>query len=456
MALVLWLLFELLLLLLIYDFPGRYLMSPEGGDKSSSISHQETVDLAKFLYLANKDKCDITNITVMNNITKFLSKLKEFGVGPSGQITKLTTIQRALKMMVDQIPSEGATDKQLKLVSYSTIIHTKVARIMKTLRRECSTIKKRKRDMFDTDADDHEKVLSFLGNENLLELMQSCVKKDTLTEQEQLTLRRYLMCKLVYENAQRQGAVVNMKLVELANAKMQTTSNGRKLFVYKVWGHKTSSQFGSANIVTSEEVHEILCTYVEKHRPQPQPQLREYVFLTPAGNLIAHISEDLRLLTKSFNTEYGEIKCTATKMRKLTSTHIAKQSTDEATVRRVAAHVTHSTDTAKIYYQHMQGTSDSIKAFDTITKRPAEAVPPKEKVHLKEKKPKRMWLEEEGGILKDTFSLTATSVPPGVHEAEAFLKTASYPDLFIDRTKKEVVDKCRTIIRQLKRRGECD
>ena len=79
MALVLRLLFELLLL--IYDFPGRYLMSPEGGDKSSSISHQETVDLAKFLYLANKDKCDITNITVMNNITKFLSKLKEFGVG---------------------------------------------------------------------------------------------------------------------------------------------------------------------------------------------------------------------------------------------------------------------------------------------------------------------------------------------------------------------------------------
>ena len=165
-------------------------MGPEGGTKSSSAASQETVDLAKFLFLADEKKCDITNVTRMTNIRKFLDKLRGCGVGPSGQITKLMTLQHALKMIVSQIPDEGASADQLTLASYT--VESKIAGIMKSLRKECTSIRKRKRDMFDTDTQDHDEVLSFLGDKKLLALIQSWVKKDTLTEQEQLTTRRYI------------------------------------------------------------------------------------------------------------------------------------------------------------------------------------------------------------------------------------------------------------------------
>ena len=396
-------------------------MSPEGGIKSSSAASQETVDLAKFLFLADEKKCDITNVTQMTNIRKYLNKLRECGVGPSGQMTKLSTLQHALKMGVCQIPDGASAD----LASYT--VESKIAGIMKSLRKECTSIRKRKRDMFDTDTQDHHKVLSFLGDKKLLAQIQSWVKKDTLTEQEQLTVRRYLMCKLIYENAQRQGAVVNMKLEEQAKATPHTTSDGRKLYMYKVWDHKTASHFGSAHIVTPEEVHEILCIYVEKHRPQPQPECSEYVFLTPSGHRVTHVSDDLRLLSKAVHTEHGEIVCTATQMRKLTATKIAQESTDESTVRTVAAHMTHSTDTVKRYYQQLQSTSDSAKAFKIITgMKPEKLLSEEPAAVLKVKKARRMWLKEEEDILRETFSLTAESSPPMLDKCDAFLEAASH------------------------------
>lgn len=433
-------------------FPDSYLMSPEGGAKSTLAANQETVDLAKFLFLANEKKCDINNVTQMKCIKKYLNNLKEYGVGPAGQITKLTTLQHALKMLVTQIPDEGATADQLKMVAVATTVESKIGGIVKTLRKERTVIMKRKRDMFDIESQDHLKVLSFLGNKELLALIQSWAKKDTLTEQEQLTMRRYLMCRLVYENAQRQGAVVNMKLEEQAKPMFQTTSDGKKMCIYKVWDHKTAAQFGSANIVTSEEVHNILCTYIEKYRPQPQPEYSEYIFLTPGGHLVTHVSDDMRHLSKTFPTEHGEIVCTATQMRKLTATRIAQESKDETTVHEVATHMTHSTDTAKLYYQQLQSTSGSVRAFNMITQQPLQTALPQEPLMVV-KKPKRMWLAEEEKVLQDTFQLNAKSNAPKLEECDAFLQAGSYPHLFVGRTKKEVVDKCRTIIRQLRKKG---
>ena len=136
-------------------------------------------------------------------------------------------------------------------------------------------------------------------------------------------------------------------------------------------------------VVTSEEVHDILCTYAEKHRPQPQPDFSEYVFLTPTGRCVTHLSEDLLLLSKLFQTEYGEIKCTATEMRKLTSTKVAMESKDKTTVRALVSHMTHSTDTAKAYYQQLQGTSESVKVFNIINSKVPDAVPGKRPRRMK-------------------------------------------------------------------------
>ena len=54
--------------------------------------------------------------------------------------------------------------------------------------------------------------------------------------------------------------------------------------IYCVWEHKTSGQNGSANIVLSTEIHDLITDYIAKHRPKPLPENEEYVFLTPGEN----------------------------------------------------------------------------------------------------------------------------------------------------------------------------
>ena len=136
-------------------------------------------------------KCDSTNITRMANIRKFLNKLRHCGVGPSGQLTKLTILKHALTMVVIHSPDDDASADTVTLASSIATVQVQIARIMKSLRKECTSIRKRKRDMFDTTALDHRKVLSFVRDKKLLALIQSWVQKDTLTEQELLTISAF-------------------------------------------------------------------------------------------------------------------------------------------------------------------------------------------------------------------------------------------------------------------------
>ena len=112
------------------------------------------------------------------------------------------------------------------------------------------------------------------------------------------------------------------------------------LYPLQVWQHKTCGTFGSANLVVVEAIHEVVCLYVEKHRPTPTPESTDFVFITPQGRVVAHLSEDLRLLTKDFPMALGEMKMITTQMRKLTSTHVAVSGAIDDTIRNGAAHMT--------------------------------------------------------------------------------------------------------------------
>ena len=105
---------------------------------------------------------------------KWLNKLRECCVGPSGQIAKLTGLQHVLKMLTIQIPDDDATADELSMIARTKVIETKITGIMKSLRKERGTITKRKRDMF---KDKQHTVLSFLGNKELLKVMQSWVRE---------------------------------------------------------------------------------------------------------------------------------------------------------------------------------------------------------------------------------------------------------------------------------------
>ena len=64
------------------------------------IARQEATDLLKFLKMVDPDKCDVFAVSYMKNVLAYLNKLRNCKVGPSGQISKLTTLLSAIRMLV--------------------------------------------------------------------------------------------------------------------------------------------------------------------------------------------------------------------------------------------------------------------------------------------------------------------------------------------------------------------
>ena len=104
----------------------------------------------------------------------------------------------------------------------------------------------------------------------------------------------------------RQGPVCNLKKEVLSRAKK----------------HTGDVRVGNTKLVPNLAVHipwfllHLIEGYVAKHRPSLQPENENYVFFTPGGRKVAHLSDDLRALSKDFPTELGVINGTAMEMRK--------------------------------------------------------------------------------------------------------------------------------------------
>ena len=192
------------------------------------------VDLSKYLHLADPETCDLDNVTNMAHIVKFLNELRKGGVGPSGQITKLTTLLNAVKMMVISVPDDGGEADTKDMVVRAKVVETKIKGICKSLRKECSSIRLQKRDLFDGGSDLRDRALQFLNDPRLTEVVAKYVEKDQMEDEEMLIARRYLMCSLMFKNAQRQGAVVNLQIAEARRAICHQTKAGDDVYIYKV------------------------------------------------------------------------------------------------------------------------------------------------------------------------------------------------------------------------------
>ena len=134
--------------------------------------------------------------------------------------------------------------------------------------------------MFPIQSDESNTVLKFLENDDLLELVKTYLAKDKMESAEHLLVRRFLMCNLMYRNAQRQGPIISMKIAEFEEGREYQTSV-ETVMVYKVWEHKTITQFGSANLVMPVTFHQLIRDYIRSHRPQPAEGCEDYIFLTP-------------------------------------------------------------------------------------------------------------------------------------------------------------------------------
>ena len=116
----------------LFKYLYRFLQSVEGGSKNAKAAEQEAVDLAKFLHLADKSCCDITNVRRMANVVRYLNKLRESKVGPSGQITKLNTLSNALKMLMSTVPEDGGDEKMKDMAVRISVIESRMKEIAVT------------------------------------------------------------------------------------------------------------------------------------------------------------------------------------------------------------------------------------------------------------------------------------------------------------------------------------
>ena len=89
--------------------------------KCTAATKLKVLDLAKYLYLADSSSCDLDNVIQTPNIVKFFNKLRNCGVGPSGQITKLQTWLNAVKMMV---PYDGDDEATRDMVVKAKVVDT--------------------------------------------------------------------------------------------------------------------------------------------------------------------------------------------------------------------------------------------------------------------------------------------------------------------------------------------
>ena len=133
----------------------------EGGSKNPQAAQQEVVDLSKFLYAIDDQTCCIDHVTTMSNVVKYLNRLRVSSDGPSGQITKLTTLMNAMKMIITRIPDDGGDEQTKELVVRTKIVKIKIKGIANSLRKESSLIRLQKRELFDADSNNRERVLTF-------------------------------------------------------------------------------------------------------------------------------------------------------------------------------------------------------------------------------------------------------------------------------------------------------
>ena len=107
-------------------------------------------------------------------------------------------------------------------------------------------------------------------------------------------------------------------------------------------------------------------------------------------------------------------------MRKLTATQVANDGASDEIVRNVATHMTHSADTARKYYQHLEGVAQSVEAYTEISRKRFAHEEQQEAIVVPKLKRRKMWLPEEEDVLNGHFDLWRTTKNHCVPVAKSF------------------------------------
>ena len=89
-------------------------------------------------------------------------------------------------MVISRLPNDGGDEKTKELVVRAKVVEIKLKGIAKSLQKESCIIRLQKREMFDGGSEERDRVLSFLENKQLKELVRGYLEKDSVSEVEHL------------------------------------------------------------------------------------------------------------------------------------------------------------------------------------------------------------------------------------------------------------------------------
>ena len=230
----------------------------------------------------------------------------------------------------------------------------------------------------------------------------------------------YAAALLLYGNGQRSGVVTNLRIEEFI--KRQPCDNDIDKVIIPCLNHKTGPQ-GIARLVVTREVETLLVHYYNKIRKKIKP--RQFInanrfFLTYHGLLYTQVYRRVN------NTLcVGKLKLPRPKDYRIVVATDAARELNDADLRRVAKHLSHSPEASRMYYEFSDAT-DALIAHQKLSGLSKQ----------------RKWSKAHTMALLKEWPLTKR--PPGLAACRKISKRHH-----MNRTGKQILDKWRQLHKSL-------
>ena len=332
----------------------QYLMGLDGKMRSESSADSIATDISKVLYATGKEKLDMANLTDRKKLLLFIDQIKEIGVGPEGQLTKLERLCDCYEYLRK---TRGEDDDLMKAISG---IQSDVNRWKKTLRGEKQKLVVQRLEKTSDMELTLESITSVVDCEELWVSFSNTI--DRIKRREEVTntdLKLAMSCVMLcvkLKSMQKPGAVCNCTIEEYRAVRF---TNGA--YVIKVKEHKTS-QLGTAKLTMDPVLMNRLRFYFKYIRPclaEPGKD-SDRLFILPGSVPITKFS-NIESFVKRLNIP------TSTMARKIATT-CAARSLGESANTLITAQMSHQPAVSNRHYRAIRGSQDAATAFMAIEK----------------------------------------------------------------------------------------
>ena len=333
-----------------------WLKSADGGNLADDkTSKQHRAQISKLLKVidSKEDLASLFNEKVVNE--NFLEGFAKKEYHPKTTKSYLMSLRHFYSFCLTE--NLGMDISKEKILS----LKEKVARWSTSLRKVCS-----KRHWEKMEEDFH----ALISPEQIEEFERSKAARDTICLLGQLSgensmqisqsrytlIRDFLLVEISIDNANRAGALANMKLGEFNRVSKHDEEN-----VVLVKDHKTLDTQGSARIVLSSKLHSWMSREVRSKVPGVTDNPRENVFLT--WNAEAMVSSQINKAIKSVWKKAGmNGSPSSTLFRKSAVSKVHTTSHSNEAQENLADLMAHNIETARKFYRLQEKSKSSVKA----------------------------------------------------------------------------------------------